>query len=195
MATCPVQWRTVRKGGDPKTDQATKGTHNSRAGIPKRLRPNCHQRSTLKPAWTASVRKRAGAQRHHCTKGRDPRTPASWRHLLLRVVAATSVAADPSDTTLRRRTTFSGTIWVDGRTHQLSRRTTGQSRRGQLYQLFRRRRFLPLCSIPSLGFADDSTFSSAVVFQFQIASFDTHSVRENAAQFLFWCPWSCGGTR
>ena len=25
VATCPVQWRTVRKGGDPRTDQATKG--------------------------------------------------------------------------------------------------------------------------------------------------------------------------
>ena len=36
------------------------------------------------------------------------------KYLLLRVVAATSVAADPSDTTLRCRTTFSGTIWVDG---------------------------------------------------------------------------------
>ena len=57
---------------------------------------------------------------------------------------------------------------------------------------------LPLCSgqmgessahgginVPSLGFADDSTVSSAVVFQVQIASFGTPSVRENAAQFLF----------
>ena len=35
-------------------------THNSRAGIPKRQRPNCHQRSTLKQAWTASVRKGEG---------------------------------------------------------------------------------------------------------------------------------------
>ena len=30
-----------------------------------------------------SIRKGAGAQRPHCPKGRDPRTPASWRHLLL----------------------------------------------------------------------------------------------------------------
>ena len=36
--------------------------------------------STLKPAWTASMREGAGAQRPHCAKGRDPRTPASWRH-------------------------------------------------------------------------------------------------------------------
>ena len=36
--------------------------------------------------------KRSGAQRPHCAKGRDPRTPASWRHLLLRVVAATAGA-------------------------------------------------------------------------------------------------------
>ena len=43
---------------------------------------NCHatDKGTLKPVWTASVRKGAGAQRPHCAKGRDPRTPASWRH-------------------------------------------------------------------------------------------------------------------
>ena len=82
------QWLPAPCNGGPCTRAATRKptkrprglTHNSRAGIPKRLRPNCHQRSTLKPAWTASVRKGAGAQRPHCPKGRDPRTLASWRH-------------------------------------------------------------------------------------------------------------------
>ena len=32
MATCPVQWRTVRKGGVPKTDQATKGADSKLPG-------------------------------------------------------------------------------------------------------------------------------------------------------------------
>ena len=54
----------------------------------------CHatDKGTLKPAWTASVRKGVGAQRPHCAKGRNPRTPTSWRHFLLRVVAATAGA-------------------------------------------------------------------------------------------------------
>ena len=133
---------------------------------------NCQQTCYSRTSVDCSIRKGAGAQRPHTAKGRDPRTPASWRHLLLRVVAATSVAAYPSDTTLRRHTTFSGTIWVDGRTRQLSHRTTGQACRGQFYQV--------------LGVRGRFTFSSAVVFQFQIASFETPSVRENVAQFLFW---------
>ena len=38
---------------------------------------NCHatDKGTLKPAWTASVRKGAGAQRPHCAKGRGPENP------------------------------------------------------------------------------------------------------------------------
>ena len=63
--------RELQKGDDPRTDHRRGLTHNSRAGIPKRLRPNCHQSSTLKPAWTATVRKGTGAQRPHCAKGRD----------------------------------------------------------------------------------------------------------------------------
>ena len=65
-------------------------THNSRAGKPKRLRPNCH-----------SCPEVLSNQRGHCTqgrgpkdpsafKGRDPRTLTSRRHWLLQVVAATS---------------------------------------------------------------------------------------------------------
>ena len=91
MATCSVQWRTVRKGGDPKTDQ--QGTTRTPGWHPKETEAlTATKGGTRIPAWTASVRKRAGPQRPHCAKGRDPRTPASWRHLLLRVVAATADA-------------------------------------------------------------------------------------------------------
>ena len=35
-----------KKGGDPRTDQAQRGlTQNSRAGNPKRKRPNCHRKT------------------------------------------------------------------------------------------------------------------------------------------------------
>ena len=90
MATCGNGGPCARAATRKPTKRPRGLTLNSRAGIPKRLRSNCHQRSTLKPAWTASVRKGAGAQRPHCAKGRVPRTPASWRHLLLWVVAATA---------------------------------------------------------------------------------------------------------
>ena len=74
---------------------------------------NCQQTCYSQTSVDCSILKGAGAQRPHCAKGRDPRTPASWRHLPLRVVAATSVAANPSNTTLRRRTILSDTIRVD----------------------------------------------------------------------------------
>ena len=50
-------------------------THNSRAGNPKRLRPNCHssQRGALKTAWV--VQNREGAQGPQCAKGRGPKDP------------------------------------------------------------------------------------------------------------------------
>ena len=48
---------------------------------------NCHQTEYSRTSVDC-----IGAQRPHCAKGRDPRTPASWRHLLLRVVAATASA-------------------------------------------------------------------------------------------------------
>ena len=144
------------------------GRLGPRAGIPKRLRPKLPTN-----VLNCSIRKEAGTQRPHCAKGRDPRIPASWRHLPLRVVAATSVAADPSDTTLRRRTIFSDTIRVD------------VTLLGPIIGIFifsSSLPFPPRLFLCSLSF----TFSSAVVFQFQIASFDTPCVRENAAQFLFW---------
>ena len=51
---------------------------------------NCHatDKSTIKPA---SVQKRAGAQRPYCAKGRDPRTPASWRHFAVAATASTQL--------------------------------------------------------------------------------------------------------
>ena len=43
VATCPVQWWTVLKGGDPRTDQVKKGTTRTPGWQPKeRQRPNCH---------------------------------------------------------------------------------------------------------------------------------------------------------
>ena len=54
---------------------------------------NCHQNGVLSnQRGLHQFEKGQGAQRPHCAKGRDPRTPASWRHFLLRVVAATASA-------------------------------------------------------------------------------------------------------
>ena len=57
------------------TKQRRELTHNSRAGNPKRLRPNCHssQGGTLKTAWVAQNRE--GAQGPQCAKGRGPKDP------------------------------------------------------------------------------------------------------------------------
>ena len=148
-----LKWRTVFKGGDPITDQEER--LGPRAGIPKRKRPNCQKRYSQTSVVCINALRRG------------PRTLASWRHWLMRVVAATA-----------------GTICLDGRIRQPFR-----VRRGQLYQVLRHRRFclsaadrwarvvrMVVCcgiGVPSLGFADDSTVSSAVVFQVQIASFDT----------------------
>ena len=65
-------------------------THNSRAGNPKRLRPNCHSclRGTLQPAWFLHTGR--GPKDPSAMKGRDPRTLASRRHWLLQIVAATA---------------------------------------------------------------------------------------------------------
>ena len=62
MATCPVQWRTVHKGGDPKTDQEW-GRLGPRAGIPKRQRPNCQKRYSRTSVDCINA------------KGRGPKTP------------------------------------------------------------------------------------------------------------------------
>ena len=50
-------------------------THNSRAGNPKRLRPNCHScpRGTLEPAWV--LHQGEGTQRPQCAKGKGPENP------------------------------------------------------------------------------------------------------------------------
>ena len=62
------QWWNERRGGDPTTDQATKGlTQNSRAGNPKRKRPNCHNKEVLS-------NQRGLQQRNKWSKSHDP-----WR--------------------------------------------------------------------------------------------------------------------
>ena len=50
-------------------------THNSRAGIPKRLRPNCQSRprGTLEPAWV--LHQGEGTQRPQRAKGKGPKDP------------------------------------------------------------------------------------------------------------------------
>ena len=71
---------------------------------------------------TAKNKKVLSCQRglhQHAAKGRDPRTPASWRHWLRRVVAATA-----------------DMIRLDGR-----RRLPFRALRAQLYQVLRHRRF------------------------------------------------------
>ena len=103
------QWLPVPCNGGPYARAATQKptkqqrglTHNSRAGIPNRLRLNCHQRSTLKPAWTASVRKGAGAQRPHCTKGRGPENPG-----VVAPFAFAGLCGNRSRTVLRRLMKF-----------------------------------------------------------------------------------------
>ena len=92
MATCSVQWRTVRKGGDPKTDQ--EGTTRTPGWHPEE---NATQVPETKRYSRISVHQRSA-------KGRDPRTLASWRHWLMRVVAATA-----------------GTIWLGSHHAHLSR--------------------------------------------------------------------------
>ena len=95
-----MQWRTVNKGGDPIT-------LGPRAGIPKRLRPSL-------PEEVLSNQ-----------RGLRPRTPKGRLPEDLRQRVRDSVATDPPDTTVRRRTILPDTIRVDGRTRQHSRRTTG----------------------------------------------------------------------
>ena len=53
MATCPVQWRTVSKGGDPKTDQ--EGTTRTPGWHPEETEALTARRGTLKPAWSEST--------------------------------------------------------------------------------------------------------------------------------------------
>ena len=80
----PGQWWNERKGGDPRTEQVTKGADSELPGWqPKERRPFCSlspKSGTLEPAWVVSVHRRGG----------DPRTLASRRRWLLQVVAATT---------------------------------------------------------------------------------------------------------
>ena len=63
MATCPVQWRTVHEGGDPKTDE--EGTTRTPGWHPEETEALTARRDTLKPAWSAST---------HC-EGKGPENP------------------------------------------------------------------------------------------------------------------------
>ena len=73
-----VQWRTERKGGDPKTDQ--EGTTRTPGWHPEE---NATQLPEEVPSYQRGLHQ-------HTAKGRDPRTLALWRHWLMRVVAATA---------------------------------------------------------------------------------------------------------
>ena len=54
VASCHLAMADRVKGGDPKTDHTKRGRLGPRAGIPKRLRPNCQrQKGTLVTAWAA----------------------------------------------------------------------------------------------------------------------------------------------
>ena len=76
------QWLPAPCNGGPNQRAATlepttrlRRRLGPRAGIPKRLHPNCHssQRGTLEPAWALHTRE--GAQRPQCVKGRGPKDP------------------------------------------------------------------------------------------------------------------------
>ena len=84
-----LQWRTESRAATRKPTR--RGRLGPRAGIPKRKLPNCQKNK--------KVLSYQRGLHQHTAKGRDPRTPASWRHLLMRVVAATA-----------------GMLRVDGRT-------------------------------------------------------------------------------
>ena len=85
------QWWTRLKGGDPETDHV-RLTQNSRAGNPKRQRPNCHKKKEVlskQRGWHQFTKGR-GPKDPSVRQGGDPRTLASRRHWLLQVVAATA---------------------------------------------------------------------------------------------------------
>ena len=71
------QWWNERRGGDLITDQVTQGadSHNTRAGNPKRTRPNCHSKEVLsnQRGWHQYI-EREGAQGPQWSKGQEP-----WR--------------------------------------------------------------------------------------------------------------------
>ena len=73
------QWWNELQGGDPKTDQVTQGlTQNSRAGNPKRKRPNCHRKEELsKQRGWHLCKKRGGAPKTPACEGEGTQEP--WR--------------------------------------------------------------------------------------------------------------------
>ena len=82
MASCHRAWWTELKGGDPRTDQARKGTTRTPGWHPRRESDlTATKRGTLEPAWVLPKSKEAQIFL-------APRTLASRRHWLLQVVAA-----------------------------------------------------------------------------------------------------------
>ena len=105
----PCNGGTSKRAATLKPTKRPRGlTHNSRAGIPKRLRPNCQctsplrrrgrlgprdgipkrkrpnchsspKRGTLKSAWDASAHKGEGPQRPQFVKGKGPKDPGRCR--------------------------------------------------------------------------------------------------------------------
>ena len=105
VASCHLTVADRVKGGGPKTDQEVKT---------RTLGWHPEENATQLPEEVFSYQRGL----HQCTaKGRDPRTPASWRHWLRRVVAAAA-----------------GMVRLDGRIR------LPRARRGQLYQVLRHRR-------------------------------------------------------
>ena len=102
MATCPVQWRTVHKGGDPITDQ--EGTTRTPGWHPEETEALTARRGTLKPAWSASTHSEGKGPEDPGQRVQDslfpltvPRIQFTDRVLILHVM-------------LRRRGTHSGTV-------------------------------------------------------------------------------------
>ena len=70
VATCPVQWWNVHKGGDPGTDQAKKGADS--------LLPGWHpEEKATKLPKEGKLSKQRGC--HQCTKGRGPKNSAATK--------------------------------------------------------------------------------------------------------------------
>ena len=65
----------TRRGGDPKTDQVTQGelTHNSRAGNPKRTRPNFHEKRYSRTS--VGIAPRGGAPKNPVYEGEVTQGP------------------------------------------------------------------------------------------------------------------------
>ena len=130
---------------------------------------NCHQTEYSRTSVDCTNAKRGGGPKTPMCEGKGPENPG--------VVSPFAVAGCRGN--LRR----GGAIRYDvAASYYLLWYDTGGRRTTGIFILTSS----PF-SLLALGFCSLSfSFSSAVVFQFQIASFDTLSVRENAAQFLFW---------